>query len=316
MAVSFEHTTHLNDERLQALLDGELPAREARTAHAHVQECGACRTRLEAWETVFMELGDLPSLAPSPAFRERVLEALPRPGGAGAKVRGWLRLDGDAAMPTHVGPARLQEFMEGRLAARTSARVEAHLDGCAVCRGELQGYQAVARAVERLPVLTPSDAFRERVMAGVRVESLARAVLAPTSRTERLLAWARRAIPSSPRGWAATLGVATAPAVIAALAVNAVFSHPLVTVGGLASFVWLKLSSFAGGAVGAVSAPLMDNALVSQVWAMVEPLLASSRLVAASATVLSALTLAALWILYRNVLASDPEDHGYAQSTL
>jgi anti-sigma factor RsiW len=315
--VSHEHTDgHLSDERLQALLDGDIPAGEARAAHAHVQGCPGCRSRLETWEALFVELADLPALSPSPAFRERILASVPQSVGAGARVRGWLGLEVGGPVAAHVGSARLQEFMEGRLAARTATRVEAHLDGCAVCRGELDGYRAVARAVERLPVLEPSEAFGERVMARVRVEQLVRTALAPTSRSQRLVAWLRRAVPSGPRGWSAALGVGVAPAVTVALAIYAVFSHPLVTVGGLASFAWFKASTFVGGVTGALLGPLADSTLALQAWSWVEPLVGSAPLAAASATILSALTLAAVWILYRNVFASDLEDHGYAQSTL
>lgn len=314
MNVSHEHThLHLSDERLQGLLDGDLPADEAVAASAHVQECAQCRTKMEAWESLFVQLEDLPALSPSPAFRDRIVEALPRRAGAGARVRGWLGMESEGLVPTHVGSARLQDFMESRLAARTATRVEAHLDGCAVCRLELDGYRAVARAVESLPSLAPSEAFSERVMAGVRIEQLARAALAPTSRGERVLAWLRRAVPSSPRGWAAALGAGVAPAVTVALVAYAVFSHPLVTVGSLASFAWLKTSAWMGAVAQTVFGPLLQNALVAEVWSLTSSLLASPRVAAASATLLSALTLAALWVLYRNVFASHPEDRGYAQ---
>lgn len=308
---------HLSDERLQALLDGDLSDQESGVARAHVRGCDACRHRMESWEALFVELAELPTLAPSPAFRERVLEAAaPRPAGAGARVRGWLRLEGDAAHPTHVGGARLQEYMEGRLVARTAARVEAHLDACAVCRRELDAYEAVGRALSRLPALAPSEHFAEGVMAGFRVEQLARTVLQPTTRTARVMGWLRNAVPSSPRGWAAALGVGVVPAVVASLALYAVFSHPLVTVGSLASFAWLKVSSALALLVDSVAAPLLTNPLTARAWTLLEPVLASSRLTALGATALSAFTLAALWILYRNVLASDSEGHRYAQSTL
>ncbi len=309
--------THLSDERLQALLDGDLSDREAGAAHAHVRSCDACRLRMNDWQALFAGLDGLPTLVPSPAFRERVLEqAAPRPAGAGARVRGWLRLEGDAAQPAHVGAARLQEYMEGRLAARTAARVDAHLDACAVCRRELDAYRQVGEAVASLPALAPQEGFAEAVMARMRIEQLAYAALQPTTRTARVMAWLRNAVPSSPRGWAAALGVGVVPAVVASLALYAVFSHPLVTIGSLVSFGWLKVSAALGALSDSVLAPLLANPLASHAWTLVEPILASSRLTALSATALSAFTLAALWILYRNVFASDSEEHGYAQSTL
>jgi anti-sigma factor RsiW len=315
--VSHEHThPHLSDEQLQALLDGDLPAGEAREAHVHAEACRACAVRLERWEALFLKLEDLPALSPSPAFRARIVEALPRRAGAGARVRGWLGLDNDARQPAHVGPARLQEFMEGRLVARTAARVEAHLDGCAVCRLELEGHRAVALALESLPALAPTEVFAERVMAGVRIEQLARAALAPTTRTARIAAQLKRLVPSSSRGWAAALGVGVAPIVTAALVTWSVFSHPLVTAGSLASFVWLKTSALAGGLAQGLAGPLLENALFRQVWSLLTAVAQSPTLAAASAALLSGAVLFALWVLYRNVFSSHLGERGYAQPSL
>lgn len=315
--MSHESTfAHLSDERLQALLDGDLPAEEARASDAHVRSCTACQTRLDAWQALFSELDDLPSLAPSPAFRDRILEATPQQVGAGARVRGWLGIESERPAPEHVSAPRLQEFLEGRLAARTSARVEAHLDSCAVCRTELADYRTVARAIEALPRLAPSESFSERVMASVRIEQLARTALAPTTRRGRVAAWLRRAVPSTRRAWAAVLGAGVTPAVTVALVAYAVFSHPLVTVSTLGSFVWLKASGLAASLGQAALAPLQEQTLLARAWSMFEALVQSPELAAATATVASGLTLAALWVLYRNVFASHPGESGHAQPSL
>lgn len=304
---------HLSAERLQAFLDGELPDRDDAAVRAHVDGCVRCRSELDAWETLFEDLSELPALAPSATFRDRILEARPQPVGAAARVRGWLGLDTSESRAQHVGSARLQDYMDGRLAARTAARVDAHLDACAVCRGELQDFRQVARSIERLPRLAPAEGFSERVLAGLRIGQLAAAAMAPTTRTERLAAWVRRAVPATPRGWAAAMGVAVAPVVTLVLMVQAVFSHPLVTVGNLAAFGWLKLSGLVARATQAIAGPLAENTTLVQVWTFVEQALQSSTVAAATAAGLSGLTMAALWILYRNVFASHPEDQGYAQ---
>ncbi len=305
---------HLSAERLQALLDGELPLQEARAAHAHVDGCVRCRSEMEAWETLFGELTELPKLSPSPAFRERIVESLPRRAGAGARVRAWLGLENQAA--AHVGSARLQDYMDGRLAARTAARVEAHLDSCAVCRLELDEFQALGRALAGLARLAPCEDFSERVLAGVRIRRLAETALAPTTRRERVLAWIRGAVPSSPRGWAAALGAAVAPVATLALVVQTVFSHPLVTVGSLASFAWLKASTLAERALDAVGASGLESSNVFRAWEVLRGMLQSPTLAAAGAALLSGLIMAALWILYRNVFASHPEDRRYAQLSI
>jgi anti-sigma factor RsiW len=40
-----DHDVHLSDDRLLLHLDGELPAREAKSASAHIDSCWRCRTR-------------------------------------------------------------------------------------------------------------------------------------------------------------------------------------------------------------------------------------------------------------------------------
>jgi anti-sigma factor RsiW len=314
--VSHETTTHLSDERLQALLDGALSADEARASDAHVRSCAACHTRLETWQTLFAELDDLPSLAPSPSFQERVLEATPQRVGTGARVRGWLGIESEGPARQHVSPPRLQDFLEGRLAARTSARVEAHLDGCTVCRTELADYRAVARAVEALPHLAPSETFSERVMASVRIGQLARTALAPTTRRGRVAAWLRRAVPSTRRAWAAVLGAGVTPAVTVALVAYAVFSHPLVTVSTLGSFVWLKATGLTTSLGESALTPLQEQAFLTEAWSMFEALVQSPELAASLATLVSGLTLGALWVLYRNVIASHPGESGHAEPSL
>jgi anti-sigma factor RsiW len=318
--VSRQHDDHLSAERLQALLDGEIPDREAVAARAHVDACPRCRAEMESWEVLFEDLSELPRLVPSAAFRERILDSLPRRAGARGRMRalahGLLGVEGERPHAGHVGSARLQDLMDGRLAARTAARVEAHLDACAVCRLELDGFRALAGALATLPQLAPSEDFSERVMARIRIGELARAALAPTTRRERVFAWLRRAVPTTPRGWAAALGASVAPVVTLVLVVYSVFSHPLVTLGSLTSFARLKGSALAERALGGVGAGWFESPAVLQAWTFLVEAFRSPTLAAASAALLSGLTMAALWVLYRNVFASHPEDGGYARLSL
>jgi hypothetical protein len=203
----------------------------------------------------------------------------------------------------HVPAGRLQDFLEGSLAARSTADVEAHLADCAVCRSELASFREVSMALSALPRHAPSPGFAEGVMAGLRVEQMARVAMAPTSRTERLAAaarsWGRALIPSGRRGWAAAMGVALGPAVVVTLIIQAVFAHPLVTPSNLASFLALQFQKLTSGA-----AALLARPSVAALLDVAAPVLDSPVLLAAVATALSGLTAAASWTLYRNVLSS------------
>lgn len=302
---------HLSAERMQALLDGDLPGEEAASAQAHVDGCPRCRSELEAWETLFDQLGELPRLAPSPAFRTRILQAAPVAGEARARRRRPAVVSG--AVGDHVSSGRLQDHLEGRLAARASARIDEHLDTCAVCRSELAALRRLSLALDELGHVATPPAFAERVMAVWRVEQLARVAMAPTTRWGRVVAWARSRAPSSRQGWAAALGVATAPAVVTVLVVQAVFSSPLVTVGNLFAFFRLKAGDLLAS-LATRGGDLVQAAGLEPAARMVLDALQSPPVAAGAATLASGLTFAALWVVYRFLIASQPADRPYAHS--
>ena len=122
-------------------------------------------------------------------------------------------------------------------------------------------------------------------------------------------------MPASGRGWAAALGMGTAPAVVVALAVQAVFSHELVTLGNLLSFLTFKLSGILDGVSGMLAGLVAENALLGQVWAVAQTVGASPALTAATAAALSGTCLGAVWILYRNFVFPSGKEGRYAQAS-
>lgn len=302
---------HIDAERMQALLDGDLPVEEARVLRADLEGCPRCLAEFEGWETLFQDLGELPVLAPSPAFRERVLEELPASG----RQRLLAGLFGRRDAREHASSQELQEHLDGRLAARASARLEEHLSHCTPCRAEMDGLHQVVTALDDLPVLAPSPGFSEAVLASVRIQQMAQVAMAPTTRRARLANWVRARIPSSSRGWAAALGVGTAPAVTLALILQAVFSHDLVTVGSLFSFLGFKLSGMVDGVAGVLGRLVADNTLLGQGWSVVQAVSASPALAAGAAVAVSGTCLAAAWILYRHLVFPTGEEGRYAQAS-
>lgn len=304
---------HLDALQMQAYLDGELPAGERGEVRSHLEECPRCRAEVEAWDGLFHELEELPVLSPSPVFRERILESVQRPAARRAGVRSVLGRSTAKAGSDHVAPGRLQDFLEGALAARSAAKVESHLADCAVCRDELAAFREVGIALSSLPRLAPSPDFGERVMASLRVQQMAQLAMSPTGRLERFAAaarrWAGARLPSSRQGWAAAMGMALAPAVVVALVVQAVFAHPLVTPSNLISFVALQLRGLAAGA-----SALLTNPVVASVLEAGRPVFDSPALLAAVVTGLSGLTVAASWTLYRNVFSTNPAEVSHVRA--
>ena len=55
---------HLSAERMQAFLDGELPARDAASVEEHLAACARCSAEVDGWRVLFEDLGQLRSVGP------------------------------------------------------------------------------------------------------------------------------------------------------------------------------------------------------------------------------------------------------------
>jgi len=296
---------HLSEERIQDWLDGRLPPPDAAAVEGHVGACPRCRAEVEGWRALMGELSGLEALAPQTGFSGRVLDAVEGPtyaeeargrrAGALATVSAWLSGSG------HPDTGRLQDFVDGALGRRAAAGVRRHLAACAPCRTEARGWARVIDGVGRLPRHAPSPAFAHEVMRHVRVTP-AHATTG-SSLAQRLLGRAR-ALGGRRRAWAAAAGVAFTPVVTAGLVLYAVFSHPMVTLGGLATFVWLKTAALTTALGGGIGGGLFESASIFRAWSALRTL--SPTTAGAGLLAVSALTLASGWVVYRNVIAPLP----------
>ncbi len=305
-------TGHLSAEVLQALLEGELPVAERARAEEHLRSCARCAAELEGWRSLFERLDGLPELAPSVDFPERVMAgvvpAAPLP--LAARIRARLGLVADAAHPS---ADRLQDYVEGLLPTRHAARVRTHLGHCATCAAQAEAWRATFAHLGRLGRFAPADGFAARVMAGVRVP-----VPAPARVPEwkRALRWVRGLVPQTRQAWATVSGVALTPAITAGLVLWSVCSHPTLTPSALASFVWWKASALAAVAWQALSTRALASASLFEVYSFFGSLAWSPAVVAGTFLALSAGTVAAVWVLYRNLFASHPGDGRIAHASL
>lgn len=297
-------TQHLSAEGLQAFLEGELPAGERARAEEHLASCAHCTAEIDLWRTVFQSLDDLPTLVPSEPFAERVMAGVvaPEPLSLVARVRGRLGLPAGVG---HLAQERLQDFAEGTLPIPQAARVRTHLDGCPTCAGQADAWRATFAALERLERLAPADGFADRVMARVGVPA---PVAARTPEWRRALGWVAALVPQTRQAWATVSGVALTPAVTLGLVLWTVFSHPTLTAGALASFAWWKVSELAAAAWQATASVALESAGLFEVYSFFGSLALSPMALAGAFLALSAGTVAATWVLYRNLFVSHPLD--------
>lgn len=306
---------HLSGERIQEWLEGGVPAGDAARIQAHLDGCARCRAEVQAWEALLRDLATLPALSPREGFRGRVLDAVGRTQPTrlplAARVRAALSArTGRRAALAHPDGARIQQLLDGSLRGRRAGPLREHLAACADCREEARAWGALMKGLDALPRLEPAPGFADAVMARVRVPQAApaRAALA-----RRLLDRARAlAGPRHRTAWAAAAGVAFTPAVTVGLVAYVVFSHPLVTVGSLLSFVGIKGGAAIDALAAGVTGGLVESAALFRAWTAVDALARSPATAGAGLLAFSALTLTAAWVLYRNLFVAPSTQPPYA----
>jgi hypothetical protein len=274
-------------------------------------------------------LDGLERLAPSPAFSRRVMagvDALAPSAVPGLAAR-WLSAARSAVAAVrprsaseHLAAGLLQDLADGTLPAYATARARAHLDGCRTCSTEVAGWQSLGAHLAALERFAPAEGFPDRVMAHVRVPAAA-AAPAVVAASARLPVWApalaaaRRLVPQTRQAWAALTGVAVTPAVTVALVFYAVFSHPTLTVDGLAAFVWWQVTDLATAAWTVVAATAVDSAQLFGVYSLFSTLTSAPLLLAVGAVAYAVVCALALRVLYKNLFANRPLNGRYAHAS-
>lgn len=305
---------HLSAERLQAFLEGSLASGEHAQTGTHIAQCARCSAELDGWRVLFEDLTDLPSMRPLEGFVDRVMSEvlIPEQLPLVARVRARLRSLLPASGTDHVGPDRIQDLLDGILPGLQVARVKRHLAACAPCQAELQGWSAVLRQLDALERLAPGGHFAEAVMAGLHAPIAVR-VPAASAYPSRALAWVRTFVPQTRRAWAALSGIAVTPAVTFALVAYAVFSHPTLTPGALASFAWWQLADLAALGWTAVSGVALESTQVFGLGALWQTATAAPVVLGAGVLLYTVFSALALRVLYRNLITTRPVDTRYAQ---
>jgi len=319
---------HLSSDTLQAYLDGELPAEQIEPVQTHLAGCRRCAAELEGWQVLLAELDDLPALVPSSAFGDRVLagvratgtlvaeESEATPATTPARPSWWRRLlpgwTGGQTPDRHLTPELIQDLLDGALPGRRLVMAREHLADCGQCRGQVAEWEPVFSTLAEIPRLEPSPGFADRVMEAHRARS--RAPTPVPAGLERVLDWAEgaaraagRFVPTTPGSWGVLGAVAVVPTLVVMTLVGAVVAHPLVSWEALATFLRWRVADGLGAAGAWASQWLIQSPVAMAAWELAGQLAAAPG--AALALLIGAwtLTLAAVWILYRNVLAPSPQ---------
>jgi anti-sigma factor RsiW len=302
---------HVAAAMLQDFSDGALPLKEAVGVKRHLDLCSECTTEAAAWTGIMNRLQGLDAFQPRTGFADRVMEQVDLPVAIplAARIRSRVSSLVGAHTSEHVPEGLLQDFVEGALPGRAVARIQDHVDGCGRCASEADAWRDVVGQLEGLAAFSPSQGFAEQVMAHVSLEQPA---VARRPATSRALAAAWRLVPQTREAWAALSGVAVTPAVITGLIFYAVFSHPTLTVGSLASFAWWQIIDLAAAGFAGFSIAAVQSAEVFGIYSLFESLAAAPMMVAGGVLAYSMVCALALRVLYRNLNPNRPVDGRYA----
>lgn len=312
------HMAHLPADRLQEYVEGALPRAAAESVARHLSTCDACHGEAQAWSALFESLSELPRLSPAEAFADRVLDRVsPEPRlGLAARLRRRLGLGSPPRVSGHLSPERLQDFVDGILPRPQMARVRAHMDSCDHCRAESEAWAGLLGGLSRVPRLSPTDGFADRVMA--RVQPRAAAAVAPAARTRaaRLPELVSRLLPSTRRSWAMASTLAMAPATALTVLGVYLFTRPQVTPSSLLVYAWWNLTEGIAWVAGRAGNALAGMPMWARAQAILTELAAAPSLMVVAALSFSLMTLMAVWVLYRNVLSPPVERRKYASVSI
>jgi hypothetical protein len=109
--------------------------------------------------------------------------------------------------------------------------------------------------------------------------------------------------------------LALTPITVSALLAYAVFSNPLVTPEGLASFLWWRISGGATALWGFVADALVASPIAFYAYSFLDALAGAPAVTAMVAVSLAAAMGLSGWVLYRNLMTTRMVDGNYARSS-
>lgn len=135
----------------------------------------------------------------------------------------------------HVTAQTLEQLAEENLPAAEERSARAHLAECMRCTMELEAFEALFARLGDLPRFAPSAAFADGVLARVQI--------APQE--SPALAWLRRFVPSTRRGWTLLAAVAVVPALPLIALILLVATQPLLSPTALWQWAMIRTQASA-----------------------------------------------------------------------
>ena len=150
----------------------------------------------------------------------------------------------------------LEQLAEESLPAAEVSSARAHLAACMRCTAELEAYEALFARLGQLSRYAPSPAFADAVMARVQI--------APAE--SPAMAWLRRFVPTTRRGWMMIGSAVIAPALPILALILLLMTQPLVTATTLWQWIMLRTQSMSQAGF----AWLFDRATTSGIYSWME----------------------------------------------
>ncbi len=202
-------------------------------------------------------------------------------------------------MPNHPERATLEALAEGSLPEAERATVASHIEACASCAAEVDGFRQLFAALADLPRMAPSAGFADRVMANVRVAPAPAAVPDRAPLGERL----RALVPGRRLRWTLAAAFAGLPVVTVGSALAWLLAQPNLSVQAL----WIFATQSIGAAIAGVASwtweAFASTRLASWMAALGRGLTAiAPGELGVAAAALAALTVACAWVLYSNLI--------------
>ena len=303
-------TFHLDDETLQAFLEGDLDEPTGLAVSAHLADCPACEARSDEWSVLLRELNELPLIDPPDGLRDRVLGRLSSPAPVTAAAAegflgrfrkvlpaAWARRGG------HARPRVIQDVLDGLAGSAARAHLHTHAAGCAACRKELTAWERMYATLAGLGHFAPSATFHLRVLQQLRALASASFTPRPTSRLEEWLEAARGLLPNTRAGWAVATALVAAPALGVLALIAVLLLNPLLTAGDLIAFASWRVEGLLQLASASVMQWIGGAPVPFPEGGALRALFASPGLAAVGLGGVWALVSAAGWVIYVHVVA-------------
>jgi len=213
----------------------------------------------------------------------------------------------------HLSAESLQGFVEGTIGDADRVILESHLQICTQCSGELEGWRSLFTTLAGLPQLSPAAGFSDRVMARVKVR-------APAAAWAQWLAGARqlaqRLTPQTAGAWALASAFLALPLLVGGGLVTWLVSRDYITLQTLWTFTSDRaasgLQSLGASALTALLQSSIAGWLVTQANAVIAS--AGARGLGALAVGVGGMTMASIWILYRNLFRTPTREANHVSS--